>query len=154
LRQTATERLPDAFRLGEPGQRKFAHVRRARRRARCGLLLVIGGRSPYDEAPERMAKGLARHPIPILLMARFAVDQRDQGRGLGRGLFKDALKRCLGIAQEAGIRALMTHAKDAEAKRFYESFGMEECPTNPLHLYLPMKDVLRELVGAGESPSS
>lgn len=100
----------------------------------------------YDEAPERMAKGLAKHPIPILLMARFAVDKDYQGQGIGKGLFKDALKRCLTVAREAGVRAVMTHAKDEEAKALYVRFGMSECPSNPLHLYLLMKDVEHILV--------
>lgn len=102
----------------------------------------------YDEAPERMAKGLARHPIPILLMARFAVDRNYHGKGIGKGLFKDALKRCLTVANEAGVRAFMTHAKDEEAKTLYLRFGMSECPANPLHLYFLMKDVERAITGA------
>jgi GNAT superfamily N-acetyltransferase len=101
----------------------------------------------YDDAPERMAKGLARHPIPILLMARFAVDLDYQGKGVGKGLFKDALKRCLNVAKDAGVRAFMTHAKDEEARALYLRFGMIECPTNPLHLYFLMKDVERFISG-------
>lgn len=95
----------------------------------------------HSDAPLRMAKGLARHPIPILLIARLAVDQKYQGLGIAKGLFKDALKRAVTVSHEAGVRAIMTHAKDENAKRFYLRFGMEECPQNPLHLYLLMKDV-------------
>lgn len=102
----------------------------------------------YEDAPERMTKGLARHPVPILLMARFAVDKQHQGQGVGHGLFKDALKRCLAVASDAGVRAFMTHAKDEDAKAFYLRYGMAECPTNPLHLYLLMKDVERTMRGA------
>lgn len=106
-----------------------------------GYYSLAVGSILYDEAPERMAKGLARHPIPILLMARFAVDKEYQGQGVGKGLFKDALKRCLNVANEAGVRAFMTHAKDEEARRLYLRLGMLECPSNPLHLYFLMKDV-------------
>jgi len=102
----------------------------------------------YDDAPERMAKGLARHPIPIILMARFAVDKNYQGLGVGKGLFKDALKRCLSVSKEAGVRAFMTHAKDEDAKRLYLRFGMLECPTNAMHLYFLMKDVERLIVAS------
>ena len=102
----------------------------------------------YDDAPERMAKGLARHPIPILLMARLAVDKDYQGQGVWKGHFKDALKRCLSVAKEAGVRAFMTHAKDEEARSLYLRFGMLECPTNPLHLYFLMKDVERFVAGS------
>ena len=99
----------------------------------------------YEEAPERMAKGLARHPVPILLMARFAVDKDFQGKGIGTGLFKDALKRCLNISREAAVRAFMVHAKDEEAKALYQRYGMLECPVNPFHLYFLMKDIGRFL---------
>ena len=95
----------------------------------------------FDDAPERMAKGLARDPIPILLMARFAVDLQYQGRGVGRGLFKDALKRCLGVARQVGVRAFMVHAKDDEAKAMYENFGMQVSPSNERHLYFLIKEV-------------
>ena len=108
-----------------------------------GYYSLAVGSILFDEAPERMAKGLARHPIPILLMARFAVDTNYQGQGIGKGLFKDALKRCLSVAKDAGVRAFMTHAKDEEARSLYLRFGMLECPTNPLHLYFLMKDVER-----------
>ena len=111
-----------------------------------GYYSLAVGSVIYDEAPERMAKGLAEHPIPILLIARFAVDKRYQGQGLGKGLFKDALKRCVGVSHEAGVRALMTHAKDGDARRFYLRMGMFECPSNPLHLYLLMKDVERSVL--------
>ncbi len=108
-----------------------------------GYYSLAVGSVLFDEAPERMAKGLARHPIPILLMARFAVDKDYQGRGLGKGLFKDALKRALSVSGEAGVRAFMTHAKDEEAKALYLRLGMQECSPDPLHLYLLMKDVER-----------
>ncbi len=99
----------------------------------------------YDEAPERMTKGLARHPVPILLMARFAVDKDFQGKGIGKGLFKDAIARCLNISQQAAVRAFMVHAKDEEARELYLRFGMQECPENSFHLYYLMKDIERTL---------
>ena len=108
-----------------------------------GYYSLTVGSIIYDEAPERMAKGLAKHPIPVLLMARFAVDKSYQGQGVGKGLFKDALKRCLAVSKEAGVRAFMVHAKDEQAKNLYLRFGMTECPTNKLHLYFLMKDVER-----------
>lgn len=112
-----------------------------------GYYSLAVGAVLFDEAPERMATGLAKHPIPILLMARFGVDREYQGQGVGRGLFRDALKRCLSVANEAGVRALMTHAKDEAAQSVYMRFGMEPCPSNPLHLYLLLKDVERILRG-------
>ena len=99
----------------------------------------------FDEAPERMAKGLARHPIPILLMARFAVDLAYQGQGIGTGLFKDALLRCLHVSRDAAVRAFMVHAKDEQAKAMYERYGMMASPSNPNHLYFLRKDIERFL---------
>jgi len=95
----------------------------------------------HEDAPARLAKGLARHPIPIVLMARFAVDRRYQGKGLGSALFKDAIKRTLNVSKDLGARAFVVHAKDDDAKRLYEHFNMEPFEGNPFHLYLLMKDI-------------
>lgn len=94
----------------------------------------------YDDAPERLAKGLARHPIPLMLLARLAVAERWQGRGLGKGLLKDAVLRTLQAAGIAGIRALAVHAKDDEARAFYERFDFIASPTDPYHLFVLLKD--------------
>ena len=72
-----------------------------------------------EEAPERLIKGLAKHPVPIMLLARLAVDRRWHGQGVGKGLLKDAMQRTLQAAEIAGIRALAVHAKSEEARRFY-----------------------------------
>lgn len=93
------------------------------------------------EAPRRVAKGLARHPIPVILLARLAVDRSQQRKGLGAALLKDALLRAVSAAAEIGARAVLVHAKDDEARAFYEHFDFEPSPTDPLHLFLLMKDV-------------
>lgn len=110
-----------------------------------GYYSLAAGAVAYEEAPSRMAKGLARHPIPVVLMARFAVDLGAQGQGLGRALFKDALKRALAASREIAARAFVVHAKDDAAKAFYERVEMEAFPGNPYHLSLLMKDVARAL---------
>ena len=107
--------------------------------------LVVAEISP-SEAPERVRKGLARHPIPLMLLARLAVDRQWQGKGVGAGLLKDAMLRTLQAAEIAGIRALAAHAKDGEAKNFYVHFGFLPSPTDPLHLYVLIKDI-RKAVG-------
>ncbi|MGQ0568597.1 MAG: GNAT family N-acetyltransferase [Armatimonadota bacterium] len=96
-----------------------------------------------QEAPERVRKGLARHPIPVILLARLAVDQREQGKSLGAALLKDALTRAASAADEIGARAVLVHAKDEEARAFYERFDFEPSPTDPLHLFLLTKDLTR-----------
>lgn len=97
----------------------------------------------YAEAPERLRKGLARHPIPVILLARLAVDRTWQGRGLGAALLLDALRRTLAAADVVGLRAIMVHAKDEAARRFYEHFDFDPSPVDPLHLFLLLKEVAR-----------
>ena len=99
--------------------------------------------------PARVGKGQGRYPVPVILMARFAVDQREQGRGLGKALFRDALRRALAGADVIGGRAFLVHAKDEETRAFYLRFGMEPSPTNPLHLLLLFKDIRQSLEGIG-----
>lgn len=101
------------------------------------------GEVAYDDAPDRLSKGLARHPVPIMLLARLAVSRGSQGQGIGAGLLKDASLRTLQAADIAGIRALAVHAKDENARRFYEHFGFIPSPTDALHLYLLVKDIKR-----------
>jgi GNAT superfamily N-acetyltransferase len=94
-----------------------------------------------DDAPDRLSKGLARHPIPIMLLARMAVSTEWQGRGLGAGLLKDAMRRTIQAADIAGIQAFAVHAKDEAARNFYGHFGFIPSPTDPLHLFLLIKDI-------------
>ena len=106
-----------------------------------GFYSLVVSEVAYDDAPERLTKGLARHPVPIMLLARLAVAVTWQSRGIGAGLLKDAMRRTLQAAEIGGIRAIAVHAKDAPAKRFYEHFNFAPSPTDPLHLYLLLKDV-------------
>ena len=101
------------------------------------------GEVAYADAPSRLSKGLARHPVPIMLLARLAVRTDWQGRGLGAGLLKDAMHRTIQAADIAGIRAFAVHAKDEPARRFYEHFGFIPSPTDALHLFLLIKDIRR-----------
>lgn len=102
--------------------------------------LAVGAVSPED-ATTRVIKGLARYPVPVMLLARLAVDQSCQRQGLGQALLKDALLRTLQAADIAGIRCLLVHAKDDSAKQWYESWEFEPSPTDPYHLYLMLKDL-------------
>jgi GNAT superfamily N-acetyltransferase len=97
------------------------------------------------EAPERLRKGLARHPIPVILLGRLAVDHTWQGKGLGAALLLDALRRILAAADIVGVRAVMVHAKDEAARRFYEHFDFDPSPIDPLHMFLLVKEIARLL---------
>lgn len=106
-----------------------------------GYYSLAVGAVEHGSAPGRITRGLARHSVPVMLLARLAVDRTVQGSGHGKALLKDALLRTAQAAEIAGIRALLVHAKDDEAKAWYESFDFEAGPTDPYHLFLLMKDI-------------
>lgn len=110
-----------------------------------GFYSLVVGEVAFGDAPERLTKGLARHPVPVMLLARLAVSTTWQGRKIGSGLLKDAMLRTLQAADIGGIRAFAVHAKDEPAKQFYEQFGFVASPTDPLHLYRLIKDLRRSL---------
>lgn len=112
-----------------------------------GYYTLVVGQVEYDAAPERLKKGLAAHPVPIMLLARLAVALSWQGRKLGSGLLKDAMLRTLQAADIAGIRAFAVHAKDDEAKSFYEHLNFLPSPSDPYHLFRLLKDI-RAMLGA------
>jgi GNAT superfamily N-acetyltransferase len=108
-----------------------------------GYHTLAVGQVTLENAPERLSKGMARYPVPIMLLARLATDLRWQGQGVGRALLRDAMQRTLQAAEIAGIRALAVHAKSENARRFYEHFEFVPSPTDPLHLFVLLKDVRR-----------
>jgi GNAT superfamily N-acetyltransferase len=95
------------------------------------------------EAPERIRQGMGRYPIPLVILARLAVDLSYQKRGLGVSLLQDAITRSLAVAEHAGIRALLTHPIDAQADSFYRRFGFEPTPLQGQQLILLLKDARR-----------
>jgi GNAT superfamily N-acetyltransferase len=82
-----------------------------------------------------------------MLLARLAIDRRWQGRGIGTALLRDAMQRTLEAADIAGIRAFAVHAKDEEARSFYQKFDLVPSPTDPMHLFVLLKDVKRIIAG-------
>ena len=112
-----------------------------------GFYTLAVGQVSYGNAPERLTKGLARHPVPIMLLARLAVDRRWQNQGIAKALLRDALQRTLQAADIAGIRAFAVHAKDEGAKRFYEHFDFVPSLSDPMHLFVLLKDVRRTILG-------
>lgn len=75
-------------------------------------------------------------PVPVMVLARLAVDRKAQGMHLGAALLQDAVNRAVAVSQNAGVRALLVHALHEEAKRFYEHYGFQQSPTHPLTLML------------------
>ena len=114
--------------------------------------LAVGSVEARIASP-RIKKGMPQHPVPVMLLARLAVDTGHQSVGLGRALLKDALMRTARAADIAGIRALLVHAKDEEAKNWYRQWEFEPSATDPLHLYLLMKDIKALVSGQEQSHS-
>jgi GNAT superfamily N-acetyltransferase len=118
-------------------------VHRARRVV--GYYSLTAGSVRPEDAPPRVTKGLARHPVGVIPLGRLAVDKREQGRGLGQALLKDALLRAAGAADTIGARAVLVHAIDDVARAFYERFGFERSPIDDFELMLLMKDLRARL---------
>lgn len=102
--------------------------------------LVFGSVAP-EEASGEISSGLGRYPIPIILLARLAVDLGEKGKGLGGILMRDALLRALQASDIAGLRAVMVQAKDEIARSFYEKIGFQRSPSDQFTLFLKISDV-------------
>jgi GNAT superfamily N-acetyltransferase len=111
----------------------------------AGYYALTTGSVHKHESPARVAKGLANHPIGIVLLARLAIDKSQQGKGLGKALLFDALTRIEEAAGIVAVRAVMVHAIDAAARRFYEHFEFEPSPVDPFQLLLLLKDLRKAL---------
>ena len=112
-----------------------------------GFYSLSVGSVDVADAPTRVTKGLARYPVPVMILARLAVSLDHQGKGLGRALLKDALLRTAQAADIAGIRCVVVHAKDEAARQWYASWEFEPSPTDAYHLYLLLKDIKALVAG-------
>jgi GNAT superfamily N-acetyltransferase len=115
-----------------------------------GYYALATGGVERANAPSRVTRGVPAHPVPVIVLTRLAVDSSVQKSGLGRALVRDALIRVATAANEVGIRALLIHAKDESAREFYMKCAeFEPSPTDPLHLFLLMKDLRKSLANQG-----
>jgi GNAT superfamily N-acetyltransferase len=99
----------------------------------------------HNEATERIRKGTGRHQIPVLLLARLAVDLKFQGQGIGRALLRDAVIRGVDISMNVAFRAIITRPIDENAANFYRKYKFEPSPILPDHLIILVKDARKEL---------
>jgi ribosomal protein S18 acetylase RimI-like enzyme len=107
-----------------------------------GFYSLAAGNVEPEDAPERVKKGQGQYSIPLVVLARLAVDRSAQGRGLGEELLRDALLKVAEVAEVVGVRTLLVHAKDDRAKHWYESVAeFEESPIDPRQLFLLIKDL-------------
>lgn len=99
------------------------------------------------QAPPQLRQGAGRYPQPVALLARLGVDLQHEGQGLGAALLADVISRTAQIGSEVGCRGLLVHAESVSARAFYLHLipEFESSPTDPLHLVLLMKDILRTL---------
>lgn len=88
--------------------------------------------------PEHLSRNLPRHPVLCALIGRLAVDRSAHGRGLGRMLLADAVKRTLAAGETVAMHALIVDAVNDDAKRFYERFGFVPLTDDPMRLFLPL----------------
>lgn len=109
----------------------------------AGYFSLTVGQIDTLEAPERVRKGMGQYPLPVVILARLAVNVQDHGRGIGFGLLQDAIRRTFLIAEQAGIRAMLTHPIDEDAARFYTKFGFSASPLRERQLLLLLKDARR-----------
>lgn len=106
-----------------------------------GYHALAAGSVSRDEAPERVGRGLAAHPVGVIVLGRLGVDRVEQGKGLGASLLQDALLRAAQAAETIGVRAVLVQAMDATARSFYLRFGFSPSPIDEMRLMLLMKDL-------------
>lgn len=106
---------------------------------------ITTGAIEHEQTTARTSRGMPRHPIPVILLARLAVDLRFQSEGLGAALLRDALVRCVGVADQVGVRAILVHAKNSHAADFYSHHGFERSPSDKHHLIMLIKDIRKTL---------
>lgn len=109
----------------------------------AGYFSLTVGQIDTLDAPERLRKGMGQYPLPVVILARLAVCKQDHGRGIGFGLLQDAIRRTFLIAEQAGIRAMLTHPIDEDAARFYTRFGFSASPLRERQYLLLLKDARR-----------
>ena len=98
---------------------------------------LAAGAVSHQESPGNIRRNMP-DPVPVMVLARLAVDQRLQGRQIGGAMLKDALQRAVSVAQNIGVRALLVHAINERARLFYRHYGFVPSPANPMTLMLPL----------------
>ena len=145
-----------AFDCGEPALDDYLRLRALANHvegaSRCYVTRrdgrVVGFYALASASVERRATaGAVRRnmpdPIPVILLSRLAVDRSEQNIGLGKHLLRDAITRSVQAADLIGVRALLVHAINEDARCFYAAHGFDPSPTDPLHLVLLIKEARR-----------
>lgn len=125
---------------GSGSARTFVTVDAQQKRV-VGYHAITAASIERHQATGRAQRGMPQHPLGVMLLARLAVDRSVQGKGLGAWLLADALERVLAGAEILGIRALVVHGLDDNARTFYLEHGLESSPTDERHLMILIKDI-------------
>jgi GNAT superfamily N-acetyltransferase len=113
----------------------------------AGFYCLAGGAVQHKDAPKRVSQGLARHPIPVVLIGRLAVDQRYAGQGIGRFLIQDAFRRIIQTADSVDVRAVIVQAKNDSAAKFYRKLGFQAFDSDPMLFFQLVKDIRKSYEG-------
>ena len=110
-----------------------------------GYYTIAAGAVLFEHLPTEASRKLLKHPIPVILLARLAVDQSAQGKRLGEGLLLDALQRSLDLSVNFGAHAVEVDTLDDSAVTFYAKYGIAQLLDSPKHLYLPLATIEKVL---------
>jgi GNAT superfamily N-acetyltransferase len=117
-----------------------------------GYYTLVAAEVEHGTASPSVRAGVSRHfPIPVCLIARLAVDKRWQGRGLGRDLLRDAMRRAIAASEQVGIRAVIVDAIDDAAAGFYRRNGFESGTDDGLTLMAPIASARTQLAGSPDA---
>jgi GNAT superfamily N-acetyltransferase len=100
-----------------------------------GYYALAAGAVAHHDATRAIRQNMP-DPIPVMVLARLAVDTRAQGMKLGAGLLQDALRRCILVSHNTGVRAMLVHALNDGARQFYAHYGFKASPAHPMTLML------------------
>lgn len=106
----------------------------------CGYYAMAAGAIAHQMATSAVRRNMP-DPVPVMVLARLAVDQRAHGMQLGASLLQDAVNRAVAVSLNAGVRALLVHALHDRAKQFYEHYGFQASPVHPMTLMLRLSSV-------------
>lgn len=112
-----------------------------------GYYALASGAIEQATVPGKFRRNMP-NPIPVVVLARLAVDRSQQGRGLGRAMFRDAAHRTAQAADTIGIRGIVGYAISDNARKFYIALGFDPCPAEAMTLVVTLKDIRATFEGA------
>lgn len=112
----------------------------AERRKVVGYYALASGAIAVASSAGRFRRNMP-DPVPVAVLGRLAVDRAQQGRGLGRALFRDCALRVAHAADAIGIRGIVVHAISEQARAFYQALGFDASPAEPMTLMVTLADI-------------